>query len=80
MRPDDVAQAVAPEHFRPFMLKVSNGDTYEIRHPEQVVVSRSTVAIGTRRRNGRRWFERLDTVALLHVVSLVPLEDTQVGA
>ena len=79
MRPEDIAKVLEPERFHPFVLKISNGDTYRIRHPEQVIVGRSTIAIGTQRRDGRRWFERLDTVALLHVVSLVPLEDTEVS-
>ena len=79
MRPQDAAKALEPERFHPFVLEVSNGDTYEIRHPEQVVVGRSTVAIGTQRRNGQRFFERLDTVALPRVVSLVPIEETEVA-
>jgi hypothetical protein len=79
MRPQDVAKAWDPERFHPFVLEVSNGDTYEIRHPEQVVVGRSTVAIGTQRRNGQRVFERLDTVARLHVFGLAPIEDTEVA-
>ena len=79
MRPDEVARALEPERFRPFKLKISNGDVYEVRHPEQVIVSRSAIAIGTQRRDGSRLFERLDTVALLHVVSIVPLEETEVG-
>ena len=78
MRAEDVAKVLAPEGFQPFVIRVSNGDTYKITHPEQVVVARSTIAIGTHRRNGRRHFERLDIVALLHVVSLVPLEETEV--
>jgi hypothetical protein len=78
VRADDVADALEPERFRPFVLKLSNGDTYEIKHPEQIVVSRSALAIGTRRRNGRRHFEKVDTVLLLHVVSMVPIEEVEV--
>jgi len=78
VRAEDVAKALDPERFHPFALKLSNGDQYEIRHPEQVLVARSTIAVGIQRRDGRRYFERLDTVALLHVVSLVPLSETEV--
>ena len=78
MRAEDLAKALEAERFQPFMLKLSNGDTYDIRHPEQVLLGRWAVAVGTQRRNGRRYFERLDTLSLLHVVSLVPLTDTEV--
>ena len=78
MRADDVADALEPERFRPFLLKLSNGDTYEIKHPEQVIVSRFALTIGTHRRNGHRHFEKVDTVSLLHVVSLVPIEESEV--
>jgi hypothetical protein len=79
MRPQDVAKALEPERFHRFVLEAANGDAYEIGHPEKVAVGGSTVAIGTQRRNGQRFFEGLDTVALLHVVSLVPLEETEVA-
>jgi len=78
VRPEELAKALEPERFQAFRLKLSNGDSYKITHPEQMLVGRSTVAIGTQRRNGRRYFEKVDTVALLHVVSLVPLRETEV--
>ncbi len=78
MRPEEVVKALEPERFRPFRLKISNGDVYEVRHPEQVIVSRSAITIGTHRRNGLRLFEKVDTISLLHVVSIVPIEETEV--
>jgi hypothetical protein len=78
MRPDDIAAVLELGRFSPFKLRLSNGDVYEVRHPDQVVVTRSTLAIGTGRRNGTRWFERVVTVSLLHVVSIVPMEETEV--
>ncbi len=78
MRPEDLAKALEPERFHPFRLKISNGDAYDVTLPDQVIVTRSTVTIGTHRRNGLRLFERADTVSLLHVVSIVPLMETEV--
>jgi hypothetical protein len=79
MRPEELAKALEPERFHPFTLRISNGDSYEIRHPEQIIVGRSTIAIGIQRRNGLRLFERLDTVSLLHVMSIVPIQETEVS-
>ncbi len=78
MRPNDLSKALAPQSFRPFMLNMSNGETYRVTHPEQVMVDRSVAVIGTGRLNGQRRYERLVTCALVHVVSLVPLEETEV--
>lgn len=76
MRPEEIVSFLTPERFQPFTIKVSNGDAYQVSHPEQVIVSRHSVAIGTQRRNGLRLFDRIDTISLLHVVSLVPLEQS----
>ncbi len=78
MRPDDLTRALDTVAFRPFDIKMSNGDTYRITHPDQVLVDRSAAVIGTRRLNGHRRYERLVTCALLHIVSLVPVEETEV--
>ncbi len=78
MRPDDLSNALSPESFRPFILNLSNGDSYRVTHPEQVLVDRSAAVIGTRRLNGERRYEKLVTCALLHIVSLVPIEETEV--
>ena len=32
--------------FEPFMLKLSNGQTHEVRHPENVVVLKTRLIIG----------------------------------
>ena len=78
MRPDDLSNALTPQSFRPFAVNMSNGETYQVTHPEQVIVDRSVAVIGTGRLNGHRRYERLVTCALVHIVSLVPLEETEV--
>ena len=41
MRPDDLQALLRMPGFKPFRLYLSTGLTYEIRHPETVVVGRS---------------------------------------
>lgn len=79
MRPDDLSSALDPQCFRPFIMNMSNGDSYRVNHPEQVMVDRSAAIIGTERRNGHRRYERLVTCALVHIVSLVPVDETEVS-
>lgn len=78
MRADDLAKSLSPQSFRPFALNLSNGESYRITHPEQIMVDRSVAVIGTRRVNGDRRYEKLVTCALIHVVSLIPIEETEV--
>lgn len=78
MRPDDLAKALEPEKFRPFRINLTNGESYVITHPDQVLVDRSTAVIGTQRRNGTRIFERVVTCGLVHIVSMTPIHETTV--
>ena len=78
MRADDLAKALFPKGFRPFVLNLSNGESYRITHPEQVLVDRSVAMIGTERLNGGRRYEKLVICTLMHIVSLIPIEETEV--
>lgn len=78
VRPEDLSEALVPERFKPFAINLTNGESYKITHPEQVVVTRSTAFIATRRRKGARYFEKGIMCGLIHIVSLIPLEETEV--
>ena len=78
MRADDLSNALSPKEFRPFVLNLSNGESYRITHPEQVLVDRSVATIGTKRLDTGRRYEKLVTCTLMHIVSLVPIEETEV--
>jgi hypothetical protein len=58
--------------FQPFRLKTSDGDAYEIRHPEIAFLTRAEVVIGLAERNGIPARHR--TVSLLHVTAVEPLD------
>ena len=78
MRADDLAKALSPKRFRPFMLNLSDGESYPITHPEQVLVDRAGATIGTKRLDDGRRYEKLVICTLMHIVSLVPIEETEV--
>ena len=46
MRPEDIRDFVQRRPFQPFRMTLTDGRSYEIRHPELAMVGRSTVAIG----------------------------------
>jgi hypothetical protein len=45
MRPDDFLQLLRRHPFRPLRLYLTDGTTYDIRHPEMALVQRSYVEI-----------------------------------
>lgn len=54
--------------FEAFLLTLSNGETYQVKHPENVIVLKTRLILG---------YPETDSVAhvsLLHVNSVKPLE------
>lgn len=75
MSPIDVSQALGKRPFEPFRIQVSDGTTYDIRHPELVMVGQGAVIIGVPAAGqARPIYERVETISLAHVVKLLPLD------
>jgi len=71
MRPDDIHRLLRRRPFRPFRLHLTDGTAYDVPHPEQAVVARSTVGIGLLSANGPDSSEDTPViVALLHITRL----------
>jgi hypothetical protein len=78
MHPSEIYQYLRPEAFKPFRLHISDGASYEVRHPEMVLVTRSHVAIATDSADG----EIPDRMVLcdpLHVTRIEPLKEANTG-
>jgi hypothetical protein len=69
MRSEDIRELLRSEPFRHFRLTLTDGRTYDVRHPEMAMVGRSTVAIGlTTNGKDETIYDRLVTVDLLHIM------------
>lgn len=68
----DLSKRVKKKPFTPFRLIVSEGAAYEVRHPEQIMVTRDSVVIGIPGES-EDFYETSDLVDLIHVVRLEPL-------
>lgn len=64
MRPEDIRDFNRREPFLPYRIVTTDGKTYDIAHPDQVLVSRSRVVIGDQTGIS----ENFDHVALIHIV------------
>jgi hypothetical protein len=69
----NMGEYVAAEPFRPFRIKMASGAAFEIRHPEMIVVGRTSAKVYTSiegSEEGVRWHD----VSLLLMETLEPLE------
>jgi hypothetical protein len=57
--------------FAPFRLVMLSGKTYEVRHPEMAMLTRTTILVGIDVRNGVP--AEFDICSLLHVTAIEPL-------
>jgi hypothetical protein len=74
MRPDDLLEILRARPFQPFRISMSDGQQFEVRHPDMAIVSRSTVLVGVpgpRRPDGP--VERVVTCALVHITRMEAL-------
>lgn len=75
MPPLDILQALRKRPFEPFRLLVSGGTHYDVRHPELIMVGIGSLVIGIPAAGQTQLpYERYETVALAHVVKMMPLE------
>jgi len=70
--PNDLRRRVKQRPFKPFRMVVSEGATYDITHPEQIIIARDSVGIGLPSESDE-FYEGFVVVDLLHVVRLEPL-------
>ncbi len=75
MAPEELASALRRQPFVPFRITLTEGSTYEIRHPELCVPGRRSAFIGIAAPDDPdRLFERSVTIDLLHIVRLESIE------
>jgi len=77
MRAEELVQLLRRRPFIPLRLHMTDGQTYEIRHPDNVIVLRSRVDIGVMPDPGTGVVERVEYCSLLHIVRV---EEFQSGA
>jgi hypothetical protein len=74
MDPENLLELVRHRPFEPFRLIVTDGKSYDVRHPETILVTRRTIFVSVPRQNQEQPpFDRVDVVSSLHVTRLEPL-------
>lgn len=68
MRSEDLLELIRRQPFAPFRIVTTDGRTYEILHPDLIIVLRTRFVVGVGGDNGVP--EHLEHVALVHVVRI----------
>lgn len=76
MRAEELIELIRVRPFVPLRIHMTDGQTYDIRHPDAVLVMRQRVDIGVRPDPMTGVLERVDHCSLLHVVRIEPLPPT----
>ena len=77
-RPEDILALVRQKPFRPFRIITSSGETFDVRHPELLMVGARDLVIGRASAKDPRQYDQVTHVSLLHVaaVECPPAPDT----
>ena len=73
MTHEELLQYAQRKSFEPFRLLLTTGETFDIRHPELIMVGRRSAIIGVTNEPNVTAYERTIKVDLLHVVGIEEL-------
>ena len=73
MAPEELRSAVKQQPFEPFRIVLTDGEAYEVRHPDLLWVGQRTAYVGLTGQPGQTYFERSVRVDLLHISRIEPI-------
>ena len=76
MRPEELRGLLRRRPFVPIRLYLTDGMTYDIRHPEMAILTRSTVNIGLEGQEGSGIADEMVYCSLVHIVRVKNLNGT----
>lgn len=68
MNAEAVRERLVRQPFEPFELRLSNGETYQVRHPENVALAKTKIVVANPDT------DRVAHIALVHINSIQPLQ------
>lgn len=77
MRPEDVREHLDRRPFEPFRICMSDGEAFDVRHPDLCIVARSTIYVGIPDPRQRLVAVRVAHCALIHITRIEPLNGQQ---
>lgn len=71
--PDEIQSRLSDRPFVPLRIVTSAGQTFDIYHPDLIMVGRRSLTVGTASAENPRQYERTTRVAIMHVTALEDL-------
>jgi hypothetical protein len=73
MTEQELQAAARRQPFEPFRLILTTGTTYDVRHPDLIMVGRRSAVIGVTSDPNRKIYDHTIKVDLLHIVGIEEL-------
>jgi len=73
MAPEELRRTLKQQPFEPFRLVMTDGVSYEVRHPDLLLVGKRTVVVGLVGDAAQEYFEQTIKVDLPHIIRLEPI-------
>jgi hypothetical protein len=73
MRAEVLSQLIRRKPFQPIRLHLTTGQTYDIRHPEYIIIQRQSAEVGLDP-DPAGIVDRVEYISLLHVVRVQNLD------
>jgi len=71
--PDEIRARVRVTPFVPLRIVTSSGQTFDVYHPDLVMIGRRSLEIGTASAENAIYYEQVTRVAIMHVTALQDL-------
>lgn len=75
MRLEDIRALTRATPFRPFRVHLTNGETYDIRHPDMIVASLGAAHIAVPGPGDAAAADRVLIVSLVHIMKITDLPE-----
>ena len=69
----DIGKRLSEQPFEPFRIVTSSGESYDVTHPEVVLLSKRIAYVGVAKDPHAKIFDPVHTVSILHITALEPL-------
>jgi hypothetical protein len=73
MRSEELLEIVLARPFKPHRFTFTTGESYDLTHPEMMIVGRSLVTFGIPSEENVRIADRQFHMSLLHIVKVEPI-------
>jgi hypothetical protein len=73
MRSEELLEIIQTRPFKPYRFTFTTGETYDLTHPEMMIVGRSLVTLGRPNPTDTRIADGVFHVSLLHLLKVEPI-------